>query len=377
MAEVFLNKETNVVSTDEQTRTDLDKIKTLKDYKKRFEPRWYLVDAFWEGFHFTYGTKDKDGNWLRVPTPKGKTIREIPKAKKQLLSIRNMILKVKQRPVVYPDRDVINNLASKEEKEQAELEAKRKGYYLDWKLNEYMKLGRHLKKLVRFAGMYNCGYIQILNDGYKKEFAVYDPFDISVYPTISNINDYPCLNKHIAIKKGDLERNEIYDQNKVASVLEGASQGKFSDNLWKQQLMSERFGKAPTDLIPIDEFYEIVEDTAGEKQLIIKTYLGDRQIRMKPETNLTKIPISMFCWSDEAYQTSFMEDIMPLNKSYDIMISKLEQKAKKLDTGRIAMHKSEDTKLLTTNDGEIVRWKKFLRSDGRSPSAKCFHGIHQ
>jgi hypothetical protein len=317
------------------------------------------VDAFWEGFHFTYGTKDKDGNWLRVPTPKGKTIREIPKAKKQLLSVRNMILKVKQRPVVYPDRDVLNQMTSKEEKEKAELEAKRKGYYLGWKLNEDMKLGRHLKKLVRFSGMYNTGYIQILNDGDKKEFAVYDPFDISVYPTISNINDYPCLNKHISIRKRELEQNEVYDQTIVSGLLEGTSQGKFSDNMWKQQLMSERYGRAPTDLIPIDEFYEIVEDTAGEKQLVIKTYLGNRQIRLKPETNLTKIPISMFCWSDEALQTSFFEDIMPINKAYDIIISKLEQKAKKLDTGRIIMQKGEDAKVLTTNDGEIIRWKKF------------------
>jgi hypothetical protein len=359
MPEVYLSKEDNVISADEQERIDTEKIKTLKDYKKRFEPRWYLVDAFWEGFHFTYGTKDKDGNWLRVPTPKGKTIREIPKAKKQLLSVRNMILKVKQRPVVYPDRDVLNQMTSKEEKEKAELEAKRKGYYLGWKLNEDMKLGRHLKKLVRFSGMYNAGYIQILNDGDKKEFAVYDPFDISVYPTISNINDYPCLNKHISIRKRELEQNEVYDQTIVSGLLEGTSQGKFSDNMWKQQLMSERYGRAPTDLIPIDEFYEIVEDTAGEKQLVIKTYLGNRQIRLKPETNLTKIPISMFCWSDEALQTSFFEDIMPINKAYDIIISKLEQKAKKLDTGRIIMQKGEDAKVLTTNDGEIIRWKKF------------------
>ena len=224
MPEVYLSKEDNVISADEQERIDTEKIKTLKDYKKRFEPRWYLVDAFWEGFHFTYGTKDKDGNWLRVPTPKGKTIREIPKAKKQLLSVRNMILKVKQRPVVYPDRDVLNQMTSKEEKEKAELEAKRKGYYLGWKLNEDMKLGRHLKKLVRFSGMYNAGYIQILNDGDKKEFAVYDPFDISVYPTISNINEYPCLNKHISIRKRELEQNEVYDQTIVSGLLEGTSQ---------------------------------------------------------------------------------------------------------------------------------------------------------
>jgi hypothetical protein len=151
----------------------------------------------------------------------------------------------------------------------------------------------------------------------------------------------------------------VYDQTIVSGLLEGTSQGKFSDNMWKQQLMSERYGRAPTDLIPIDEFYEIVEDTAGEKQLVIKTYLGNRQIRLKPETNLTKIPISMFCWSDEALQTSFFEDIMPINKAYDIIISKLEQKAKKLDTGRIIMQKGEDAKVLTTNDGEIIRWKKF------------------
>jgi len=54
-----------------------------------------------------------------------------------------------------------------------------------------------------------------------------------------------------------------------------------------------------------------------------------------------------------------MEDLMPLNKSYDIFISKLEHKAKKLDTGRIIMQKGEDAKVLTTNDGEFIRYKRF------------------
>ena len=66
MAENYISKETNVVTEDEQTKQDTQRIQTLKDYKKRFEPRWYLVEAFWEGFHFTYGTKDKDGNWDRA-----------------------------------------------------------------------------------------------------------------------------------------------------------------------------------------------------------------------------------------------------------------------------------------------------------------------
>lgn len=358
MIEKYISKETNVVTEDEQIKQDTQRIQTLKDYKKRFEPRWYLVEAFWEGFHFTYGTKDKDGNWLRTPTPRGKVIREVPKAKKQLLSIRNMILKIRQRPVIYPDRDVLNQM-TKEEKEKAEIDAKRKGYYLDWKLTEVMKLYRHLKKLVRFGGMYNTGYIQILNDGDKKEFAVYDPFDISVYPTISNINDYPYLNKHIAIRKSKLEENDTYDQEKVKQVIAGTPSGKFSENQWKNQMMAERYGRAPEDLIPIDEFYELVEDTTGEPQLQIKTYLGDRQIRNNVDTKLKRIPISMFCWGDEALQTSFFEDIMPLNKAYDVMISKLEQKAKKLDTGRILLQKGEDAKVFTTNDGEFIRWKKY------------------
>jgi hypothetical protein len=80
----------------------------------------------------------------------------------------------------------------------------------------------------------------------------------------------------------------------------------------------------------------------------------------------------MFCWGDEAYATSLMEDLMPLNKSYDVFISKLEHKVKKLDTGRYTLQKGEDTKVVTTNDGEFIRYKRFkpdLMAEAGVPNA--------
>ena len=105
----------------EDIAEDREKIEQLVKYKELLEPRWYLSSAFWEGIHFTYGSKDKNGNWIRVPTPKGKILREIPKAKKQLRSVRNMILKIKQKPVVYPDKNVIMQIADSAEKVDEEI----------------------------------------------------------------------------------------------------------------------------------------------------------------------------------------------------------------------------------------------------------------
>lgn len=364
-----LAEESKIIESDEARKKDKENIDQLKNYKKRFEPRWYLAEAFFEGVHFTYGQKDKDGNWIKVPTPKGKTLREVPKAKKQILSIRNMLLKIKQRPVTYPDRNVIMLDGEKNQEliTQEETQAIKQGRYVDYYMHEKMKLDRHKKKLIRYAELYNVGYIQIINDNGKKEFAVYDPFEISVYPTISNINDYPRVVKHISKRIEDLEGNDKYDQAEIAKLKAMAKGGKYSDSVYKDSLMKERYGVAPKDSVLIDEIYEIqkVKDKDEEgnevgeerERCVIKSYVGDIKIR-EEVTKLSMIPISMFVWGDEAYQTSLMEDMMPLNKAYDLFISKLEQKAKKLDTGRIIMQKGEDAKVYTTNDGEFIRYKR-------------------
>ena len=403
-----IDQPTKNVTPESQATKDKQAIDQLKSYKKHWEPRWYLSMAFYEGVHFTYPRKDNTGNWQRKnEVGKNKVIREIPKAKKQLDSVRNLIMKVKQRPVVYPDTNIIlaDNVdlrMQEKEKSAAELQAR----YVDYYMNKVMKLARHKKKLIRYSELYHVAYIQILNDNGKKEFAVYDPFEISVFPTISNINEYPILAKHVSHRMDELVGNDLYDQEairKIQQTMSAQGSGKYSGSIYKDSYMRERYGNAPEDNVLVDELYQIVRVKVGEdgqviddeetyeaeykesikkyegqvqedgvtpvevpemgeikeeERLRIRAYIGTEKVRDEM-TKLSKFPISMFCWGDEAYSTSFMEDLMPLNKSYDIFISKLEHKAKKLDTGRIVMQKGEDAKVLTTNDGEFIRYKRF------------------
>lgn len=400
----ILDKPTENVTSDTQAKSDRKVIDQLKSFKKHWEPRWYLSMAFYEGVHFTYPKKDATGNWQRKnKMGKNKVIREIPKAKKQLKSIRNLILKTKQRPVVYPDTNIIlaDNIdpkAQEKEIQAAELQSR----YVDHYLNKVMKLSRHKKKLIRYAQLYHVSFIQILNDNGKKELAVYDPFEISIYPTISNINEYPKTAKHIAREFDDLVGNELYDQTAIGELKQTATangSGKYSGSIYKDSYMRERYGNAPEGQIIVDELYQIVrvkadeggsvvddeelfrqefiknnpaqpneDGTMGEapsvpelkeeQRLQIRAYIGEKKVRDET-TKMSSTPISMFCWDDEAYATSIMEDIMPMNKSYDIFMSKLEHKAKKMDTGRYMIQKGEDQKIVTTNDGEFFRYKRF------------------
>lgn len=394
----ILNQPTANVTPDTQATKDRKSIDQLKSYKKHWEPRWYLSMAFYEGVHFTYPKKDSTGNWQRRNEfGKNKVIREVPKAKKQLDSVRNLILKLKQRPTVYPDSNIIladnpDPKKQEQEKDAAELQAR----FVDHYMNKVMKLARHKKKLVRYAELYHVAFVQVLNDNGKKEFAVYDPFEISIFPTISNVNEYPMLAKHIAHRFDDLVGNELYDQEVINRLKDNATAtgtGKYSGSIYKDSYMRERYGNAPDDQVMVDELYQIVKVKVSEngdvvdneeeyakqfqgqmqedgvtpigipkieeeERLRIKAYIGTEKVRDEL-TNLSKIPISMFVWGDEAYSQSLMEDLMPLNKAYDIYISKLEHKAKKMDTGRYTLQKGEDAKVLTTNDGEFIRYKRF------------------
>lgn len=388
-----IEQATTNTTAESQAARDRRMIDQLLSYKKYWEPRWYLSQAFYEGMHFTYPKKDENGNWQRRnEVGKNKVIREIPKAKKQINSVRNLILKLRQRPVVYPDRNVVIQKNSTDTQAQdAEINgAENQGRYLDNLINEEMKFAKFKKKLVRYAAVYHVGFIQILNENGKKEFKVYDPFEISVYPTISNINEYPMLAKHISRNIDELINNDLYDQDAIKKVKETQKQSKYSASLYKNAYMQETYGKASDDNVLIDELYEIVKvdvDEAGNyisdmdvfiqentsfdqsgnpinpkthkvERCRIAAYVGTTKIR-DDVTRLSKIPISMFCWGDEAYSTSLIEDMMPLNKAYDVFMSKLEHKAKKLDTGRIIMQEGEKAKIITSNDGEIVRYKRF------------------
>jgi hypothetical protein len=388
-----MNQNQESQETQVRAAEDRKKIDQLKGYKKHWEPRWYLALAFYEGAHFSKPQKDTNGNWIKMRRlSKGRVLREIPKAKKQLQSVRNLILKQKQRPVVYPDKQAISLSFDKSDGktyEQACEAAAAQGRYLDHQLHEVMKLGRFKRKLVRYAGLYNVAYIQIMNDDGDRYFEVYDPFEISVFPTISNINDHNVVVKHITRRLSEIEDSEMYDREQVSILKQKQRDGQYSASKYKNSYMSERFGKAPDDSVVIDEMYEVVnvdvdEDdkyvsqeklmpklnddgsideeyevpkTQKKPRVRIRSYVDDVMLR-EEVTQLTKIPISMYVWDDEAYQTSFMEELMPLNKAYDIMVSKLEQKAKKMDTGRYAIHKSEDAKVMSTNDGEFIRYKR-------------------
>lgn len=414
----IVNQPTTNVTPDAQVVKDRKTIDQLKSFKKHWEPRWYLSMAFYEGVHFTYPKKDSTGNWQRRnEVGKNKVLREIPKAKKQLDSVRNLLLKMRQKPVVYPDQNIISadnqdQKVKDDEMKKAELQ----GRYVEYYMNEKMKLARHKKKLIRYAELYHVAFIQILNDNGKKEFAVYDPFEVSIFPNISNINEHPILAKHISKPFDDLVGNELYDQEAIGRLKDTARDGKFSSSIYKDSYMRERYGNAPEDNVIIDELYQIVKvtvDEAGEhvqdpdlyeadyqesikqyegqfqedgvtpvevpemgrlqevERLRIRAYIGTEKVRDEV-TKLTSIPMSMFCWGDEAYSTSFMEDLMPLNKSYDVFISKLEHKAKKMDTGRYTLQKGEDAKIITTNDGEFIRYKRFkpdLMAEASVPNA--------
>ncbi len=368
LSRILKGTDDSSVLQDRKTIDELDK------FKKYWEARWYLAMAFYDGVHFTYPKKDSAGNWQRKnEVGNNKVIREIPKAKKQIKSIRNLILKVKQRPVVYPNLNVIS-LDSPESQKKEEEQANLQGKYIQYLLEDQMKINKFKKTLIKYAALYSVAYIQIINENGKKSFKVYSPFEISIYPNIVDINESPSIVKHIPHKLSDLENNKLYDQDKIQKIKESYKNGKYSNSIYLNSYMTEKYGTSPDDNIIVDELYQVKkikinkdtneqaedtdENTEIQNRVKITAYIGTEIIR-EDILKISKIPISMFVWEDEPYETSFMEELMPLNKAYDIFISKLEHKVKKLDTGRLAIQKGEDQKIVTTNDGEFYRWKRF------------------
>lgn len=353
-------KEEEVKKTDvkDTTTEDLKTIKYLTGKKEQYEPRWFMSSAFWEGVHFFSGKKDKAGAFIKTKLPKGKVLREIPKAKKLLKNVRTLLLKPKFTPVVYPDMSAITGEGDEKKKEFEQ--AKNQGKVVRHVMVEDMKFKRHIKKLVRFAEMYSVGYLQVHNDGDSMSMEVLDPFDVSMDPEVNHVNDTNVIIKHFYKTKEQLEETEIYDQAKVKKALEGDQDNKYANNQFKNELLTNRYGDAPDDAVILDEAYRLEKDEAGDTHVTVKTYANNQQIRKEEhiKTKLTKLPFSVFCWEDEIYTTSLLEELMPMNKAYDKFITKLEEKVNKLGTGRMLLQAKEPTKVITTKDGEILRYKR-------------------
>lgn len=330
-------------------------IRNLRKSKDNMLARWMINRAFYENSHFTMGELDKQGNVVKISGKK--PYREIPLATDQIDGMRNMLLANKPEPYIYPDDKIVSQAEMDDDKfrQMVDAEINVWGKAIEYLLEEEIKLKTILKTLTKNTLLYSTSYIQTYHDGDKYCMDAYDVFDISIYPTIKKIDDYPYLVKHIAKPLKSLKLSKRYKDIDFDKLKERLTENKYFSDEMKNSLYAGKFGYADPETVIIDELYAL--EDAG---LAVYSYIHDELIdaQAPTETKLKKMPFSMFLSGEEPYEMAMIEKFIPLNKTLDVLITKLERRVKRLDGGRLAIQSSEPIKIVKTSDGEFIRYKR-------------------
>jgi len=343
--------------SDDVRKDHADVIRNLKKAKEPLETRWIVNRAFYDGNHFTFGQIDETGQVKKVASKK--PYREIPLTTDQIDGQINMLISNKPSPYIYPDERIASEQELVDEEFRAKMEAETLawGKAVEYLLEEEIKLRKVRRSLAFYGLLYSTAFMQVMKEKDRYKIEVYDPFEVSIYPTIKSIDEYPYLIKHIARPLKTVENSKLYSKEVTKGLKERLTENKYFENANKNNYFSSKLGYADPQTVVIDELYAMEEDG-----LAIYSYIGDELIHAQSpeETKLKSFPFEMFLTGDLPYGPAPIEKFMPLNRSIDILITKLENRVKRLDGGRLAIQASEPIKVISNSDGEFVRWKKHV-----------------
>ena len=331
--------------------------KSYNDGTFKYRRQWYLNDNFYEGRHFVWWRKST-GTIDRIQPPKGMVLRSIPKASKAIDVIQNLILANDPRWVVYPEKDMEGNIG----KEQEGI-AKRSAEWLDFQWDR-LNMREELGSLVHFALKFPFSFIQV---GFDTDIwvEVLDAFDIEFQPEVKTIYDSPVLIKTINKNIIDVHNNLAYNENRTKVV----PTNRYTIDDMKDLRLVEKFGyhrtKDTDDTCMLKEYYfkEYVDgvDKDGEKIKEIKiriVTIANESILLRNElTEMTEYPFVMYApKSGSLFQPAWLERMIPVNKSIDLITSNIETFFHIMNRGYWIKHKNANVTRIMNESGQFIEW---------------------
>ena len=325
-----------------------------------FEKRWYLVDNFYENKHFLKSLRTT-GQLVKQPTPKGIHLIPIPRAKKQMDTLINLMFTNDPRWQVYPiDYPV------KDEKAIMNLQ---KALRVFW---EVTNAKQQFKQAAYYAGKHNVGYVEVGMDENNNLFIdSYDSYNIYHEPNISSLDETHYLIKIVTKTLDEVRHSKLYKPEEVAKL---KADYKYSTAEYKHMREVEKFGnpKEATDPRLKKVLLKEVWLKSGGKWWITTECQGHLLRDPVPvDYDLPFVAISLN--KGELYQTSIVEDLIPLNKQIDIFMAYLERFIKTTAVGRLLEPAGSKVERVLDRNGERIRYQgskapQWLQSPNLNPA---------
>lgn len=329
--------------------------------RQNYEFRWYLCDKFYEGEHFPSRLNYTTGRLERVQFPKGLKPRPIPRAKKIIDSLANLVLFEDPRWVVYPA-----NLTP-EEKENPEILEKIydnvraiNQFFQDaW---HYLRIKDKARELVYLAAKYNVGFLEIGIDENGALFLdTYEPYDIYIPPDIKDLKEASFLIKVVrktikSLKDAkDFDGNPLYDQEAVAAL---KPDYKYSASEYKHIRYAEKFSMKPE--LRDEDIAQVLVKEAWLKETDGWRLITECQGKILRDTfvDYVNLPFVAYKFNEGLlYQTSLFEDLIPLNKALDILVALGEHYTRTMTIGKYLKYKGDKVERLLDEHGEFIEYE--------------------
>ena len=377
--------QTSIVRTEDIGQAIDETVTAYKSTRYSFERRWYDNKFFDDGYHFRFlqRTTNKIVDLAERASMYNPT-RAIPKASRQVRGVANLLMSNDPTPVVYPERINTHAFAEdpeglKQAQDQAKWKAKLVGHWISEEFKK-QEINEKLAHLLILAMVQGVAYLQIWPDAVEEKIRtqVYDAFDIYLDGKYTDIQDCPVLIKGIPKLISEIKANELFDETQRMKI---NADNKLASSDIKEAYLRSRFGSErateATATVLLKEAFikEYVNKNNSAKiknqkdasDVLLRKKEGDMVIRhafvagniwlFDEYLDIDKYPFVDFRMEPgPIYQVPLIERFIPLNKSLDMLVSRIERYSHTMVTGSWSVKAGEPDKPNNSAGGQIFKY---------------------
>ena len=367
--------------------------------RRNFEKKWYDNNFFDDGHHFRYLSRQQNKIVdLSEKASLYSPMRSIPKASRQIRGIANLITSQDYIPVIYPEKIekanfkpqpmqdpntgqmVLDDSEYKKALEMAKTKAKRVGHWVEEEFkNQDIKIKLALMSILSAKNF--VSYLHIMPDAEKEKIVcvIRDAFDVYLMGEVSDPEDSPFV--IIAHPKviSEIKANEMFDEEQRAKINPDNRQ---ANSEIKEAYMKGKFGREFNDdssatvilkeayikehlcddnikrILKQDDAAEILEGKKHGDVVIRQSFSAGNIELYDKYTDLPSYPIVDFRYEPgPMYGVSLIERFIPVNKSLDVILSRIERYTNSQPLGVISKRQGENYKISNVAGGQIVEYK--------------------
>lgn len=360
--------------------------------RRAWERRWYNTQWFDDGLHFRVMSKRTGQIIDHVERNSGFIERAIPRASKQIRGIGALLLTPDYYPVVYPQNTTEEDFRDKrtgqvdvqafqQAQEQSKQNARKQGIALQTTWEDELELELKLMDMILLTAKQGISFLQVYTDPATKRLnaKVRDAFDVIMYGDRRELDELPFITLAEPWDFNEVISSEMFDEEKkhdlspdnlyaTSEIKEAYMRARYGSKLNAQNLntimMRETYLKEYLSDDNWKQAVELGEETGAMEgksrgDVIMRHAFSAGGVTLKDEyIDYDNYPFSELRFeSGLLYQVPLMERFIPLNKTQDIVITRIEKWINTMVAGIYSVRKGENMIISNIPGGQKVEYE--------------------